>query len=223
MTVGATADRTHLAEHSQRQNALRDALGERAYVTAIEIAEHFPKDAGTVASLLLTRLTLQPGEATFLGPGIIHAHLSGMCLEVMASSDNVLRAGLTNKHIDRAALVQCLDNGMSRVARVNPEQHGFSTEVFSPDVEEFALSVTQCSHADDDGVELPGEGARILICTGGYVDVSNESGETIQLNSGESIYASEPDGVLRAHGIGEVAQAYTPLSDALGGRMLDLH
>ena len=98
-------------EIMQVVEACRDALErgmdiKRAYATVIEVAEFFPQDAGTVASLLLNRLTLQSGEAAFLGAGIIHAHLSGMCLEVMACSDNVLRAGLTNKHIDRGALVR---------------------------------------------------------------------------------------------------------------------
>ncbi len=102
-------------------------------------------------SLTLNRLTLQPGEAAFLGTGIIHAHLRGMCLEVMAASDNVLRAGLTSKPLDAEGLVKCLDRGMSRLARVTPEPFGFSTDVFSPDVREFALAVSQCSRAEPDG------------------------------------------------------------------------
>lgn len=194
----------------------------RAYATAVEIAEFFPEDIGTVVSLLLNRLTLQPGEAAFLGTGIIHAHLSGMCLEVMACSDNVLRAGLTTKHIDRKGLVRCLDKGMSRVARVTPHQVGFSTDVFSPDVDEFALAVTQCSNADVDGVELPSRGARILICTGGHVDLENEAGQSITMARGDSVFASASDGILVARGIGEVAQAYAPHPDGPAGAMVDL-
>ncbi|MGA8988768.1 mannose-6-phosphate isomerase, class I, partial [Aeromicrobium sp.] len=112
----------------------------RAYVTAAEIAKHYPDDIGVVISLTLNRLTLQPGEAAFLGTGIIHAHLRGMCLEVMAASDNVLRAGLTSKPLNPEGLIKCLDRGMSRLARVTPEPFGFSTDVFSPDVQEFALA-----------------------------------------------------------------------------------
>ena len=208
-------------------DACRDALDrgmdiKRAYATAVEVAVYFPEDVGTVVSLLLNRLTLQPGEAAFLGAGIIHAHLSGMCLEVMACSDNVLRAGLTTKHIDRQGLVRCLDKGMSRVARVTPHQVGFSTDVFSPDVDEFALAVTQCSLADVDGVELPSRGARILICTGGYVDLENEAGQSIKMARGDSVFASASDGLLKARGIGEVAQAYAPHPDAPAGAMVDL-
>ena len=105
---------------------------------------------------------------------------------------------------------------------VTPRQFGFSTEIFSPNVEEFALAVSQCSPVDVDGVELPGRGARILICTGGYVEVSNEVGERLRLERGESMFASADDGRLRARGVGEVAQAYTPSPDAPDIRMLDL-
>lgn len=214
-------------EITQVIDACQDALDrgldiKRAYATAVEVAEFFPEDIGTVASLLLNRLTLQPGEAAFLDDGIIHAHLSGMCLEVMACSDNVLRAGLTTKHIDRQGLVRCLDKGMSRVARVTPHQVGFSTDVFSPDVDEFALAVTQCSHADVDGVELPSRGARILICTGGDVYLENEVGQSIKMARGDSVFASPSDGLLVARGIGEVAQAYSPHPDAPVGTMVDL-
>ena len=111
---------------------------------------------------------------------------------------------------------------MSRVARVTPRQFGFSTEIFSPDVEEFAVAVTQCSHADVAGVELPSRGARILICTGGYVELENEAGESIKMQRGESVFATSSDGLLRARGIGEVALAFTPSPDAPDSRMLDL-
>ena len=194
----------------------------RAYATAVEIAEHHPGDVGVVISLLLNRLTLQPGEAAFLGAGIIHAHLQGMCLEVMVSSDNVLRAGLTTKHLDPVGLVGCLDKGMSRLARVTPEQFGFSTDVFSPAVEEFALAVTQCSRAEPDGAVLPDAPRRIVVCTGGVVDLVNEHGERVTLQRGESVYADASDGVLRGIGTGELAQAYTPTAETPEAELTDL-
>lgn len=194
----------------------------RAYVTAVEIEQHHPGDVGVIVSLLLNRLTLQPGEAAYLGAGIIHAHLSGMCLEVMISSDNVLRAGLTPKHVDPAGLVQCLEEGMSRVARVSPETFGMSTDVFNPSLGEFGLSVTQCSQADPTGVVLPQRGHRLLVCTGGEVALVNERDETLWLKRGDSAYAGEKDGELRVVGTGEIAQAYVPPPDADPGTMTDL-
>lgn len=192
----------------------------RAYATAVEIAEHHPDDVGVIISLLLNRLTLQPGEAAYLGTGIIHAHLRGMCLEVMVSSDNVLRAGLTSKHVDPVGLVQCLEEGMSRVARVTPRLFGTSTDVYSP-TEDFALSITQSSQADPAGVALPASGPRLLVCTGGEVALLNERDQMLHLRRGDTAFADDSDGDLRVVGTGEVAQAYRPTGDD-ANELLDL-
>ena len=220
-------DKPDVAEIDRMVASCRDLTEQgidvkRAYMTAAEIAEHHPGDVGIVVSLLLNRLTLQPGEAAFLGPGIIHAHLSGMCLEVMASSDNVLRAGLTSKHLDPPGLLGSLDRGRSRLARVAPEPFGFSTDVFSPAVEEFALAVTQCSRAEPDGVELPDAPRRIVLCTGGVVELANAHGERVRMQRGESVYADESDGTLRGIGTGELAQAYTPTAETPEAALTDL-
>jgi mannose-6-phosphate isomerase len=194
----------------------------RAYASVAEIAPHYPGDVGVVVSLLLNRLTLQPGEAAYLGAGIVHAHLRGMCVEVMVNSDNVLRAGLTAKHLDPAGVVASVDAEMSRLARVTPDLVGTSTDVFEPGDGEFGLAVCQTSQADKDGVELPETGARILVCTGGEVELSNAHGESLRLTRGSVMYAGAEDGSLRVHGTGEVAQAYLPTEEGRRRRMLDL-
>jgi mannose-6-phosphate isomerase len=194
----------------------------RAYATAVWVAEHYPDDPGVVISLMLNRLTLQPGEAAFLDTGVIHAHLGGMCLEIMASSDNVLRAGLTSKPLDIAGLVTCLDGGMSRVARVTPELFGEHTDVFDPDVREFALAVSQCSKAAPEGTTLPDADHRIIVCTGGVVELVNVHGERQTLARGAAVYAGPDDGLLRAVGTGEVAQAYAPRAGGHHGALVDL-
>lgn len=201
----------------QCRTALDDGIDiRRAYATAVEIEKFYPGDVGVLVSLMLNRLTLQPGEAAYLDTGIIHAHVSGMCLEVMVCSDNVLRAGLTTKHLDPAGLVLCLEEGMSRVARVTPQLFGTSTDVFSP-TREFALSITQSSQAEPAGVVLPASGRRLLVCTGGEVALLNERDELLHLRRGDAAYADETDGKLRAVGTGEVAQAYAP--DGAAGRL----
>jgi mannose-6-phosphate isomerase len=145
-----------------------------------------------------------------------------MCLEVMAASDNVLRAGLTSKHLDPVGLVSCLDEGMSRLARVTPEAFNFSTDVFSPAVDEFALAITQCSRAEPEGAVLPDARRRIVVCTGGEVELVNERGERMTLQRGDSAYADESDGVVRATGTGELAQAYTPTAETPAAALTDL-
>lgn len=195
----------------------------RAYATAVEISEHYPDDVGVIISLMLNRMTLQPGEAAYLGAGIIHAHLKGLCLEVMASSDNVLRAGLTTKHVDPDGLVACLGGtGMARIARVNPEFALADTEVFSPSDVEFALAITQVSLAEPDGVSLVSSPRSLLICTGGEVEVRNAAGQSIRLARGDSAYLEPGDGVCSVAGLGEVAQAYEPARRAVHSRLVDV-
>lgn len=198
----------------------------RAYATAALIARYHPGDVGILVSLMLNRITLQPGEAMFFGTGVIHAHLSGLCLEAMANSDNVMRAGLTRKALDPAGLIRSLEAGMSRVARVEPEYASFSTEVFSPAVEEFALAVTQVSPADPAGVELIEATHSIVMCIGGAVKVVNAAGEELSLARGDAVYTGAADGPLTLFGTGEIAQIYPPdqttpessLSDLVGNR-----
>jgi mannose-6-phosphate isomerase len=194
----------------------------RAYATAVEIAEHHPDDVGVVISLMLNRMTLQPGEAAYLETGVIHAHLRGLCLEVMASSDNVLRAGLTSKHIDPEGLVACLESGMARVARVTPDFLDYDTEVFSPAGGGFALAVTQISAAAPEGVELVRSDGSVLVCTGGEVTVTTEAGEKATIGRGEALYLSPEDRGATVLGLGEVAQAYVPPTRALRSRLVNV-
>lgn len=73
----------------------------------IELSQSYPNDIGLFAPLMLNVLTLKPGEAMYLDARTPHAYLKGTALEVMANSDNVLRAGLTPKHIDVRELAKC--------------------------------------------------------------------------------------------------------------------
>lgn len=203
------------------QRALDNGLDiKRAYITAVELATTSPGDVGVLLALLMNRLTLQPGEAAYLATGIIHAHLRGLCLEVMVSSDNVLRAGLTTKHVDPDGLVRCLEEGTSRAARVEPQVVNYSTDVFIPGTE-FALSVTQSSPADPAGVVLPASGPRLLVCTDGDVALVNARGDILRLERGDAAYAEDADGALRVLGTGEVAQAFVP-SGGETGQLFDL-
>src|SRR5690606_3952458 len=85
-------------------NSQRDR---RRWLSILE--ERYPSDASVVVALLLNHVRLRPGEAIFLGPGKLHAYLHGAGVEVMGSSDNVVRGGLTSKHVDVDALLDLLD------------------------------------------------------------------------------------------------------------------
>lgn len=177
----------------------------RGYLTVVEAARIHPSDPGLVVALLLNRLTIAPGQSAFIGPGLIHAHLSGLCLEVMASSDNVFRAGLTTKRVNAEGVLASLGAADGGDAGIAPSRFGAATEVFEPGGGLFALSV---SHGSEP--RLPGVGHRILLCVDGEVDVVSESGDQVSLVRGQAAFASAGDGGLELRGSGTTAQAYVP-------------
>ena len=89
--------------------------------TVLELGERYPGDAGVLAALLLNRLTLRPGEGIYLPAGNLHTYLHGVGIEVMANSDNVLRGGLTPKHVDVPELLRVLDFTPASEATLRPK------------------------------------------------------------------------------------------------------
>lgn len=88
--------------------------------TVKRLVQHYPEDPGIAVGLLLNRLSLAPQEAQFLPAGSLHAYLEGVGIELMGPSDNVLRAGLTAKHVDAAellAIADCTELGDPRMPR----------------------------------------------------------------------------------------------------------
>jgi mannose-6-phosphate isomerase len=114
-------------------------------------AEDFPGDIGSVLALLLNYVRLAPGEAIFLGAGNVHAYLRGVCVELLANSDNVLRCGLTPKHIDVPELVRIADFAPVAEPRHRPSCEAADRVDFRPPVPDFELSVRRAA------AELPGE------------------------------------------------------------------
>ena len=129
-------------------------------------ARDFSGDVGVVLALLLNHVRLRPGQAIFLGAGNVHAYLSGMGVEIMAASDNVLRCGLTSKHIDAGELLQITDF----VELPNPIWPA-GAEGFTVPVPDFALFPVQSG----DEHELHIAGPRIVLCTNGRLEVAGTS------------------------------------------------
>ncbi|NUP19924.1 MAG: mannose-6-phosphate isomerase, class I, partial [Streptomyces sp.] len=105
LTAILTADPDEMARTVADAAAACTRLG-GDYARYADIAHHFPGDPGVIAAMLLNHVRLQPGEALFLGAGIPHAYLNGLGVEIMANSDNVLRCGLTPKHVDVPELLR---------------------------------------------------------------------------------------------------------------------
>ncbi|GAA2005241.1 mannose-6-phosphate isomerase, class I [Nocardiopsis rhodophaea] len=171
--------------------------------TVIELARRYPGDPGAVAALLLNRITLRPGEALFLPAGNVHAYLRGTAVEVMASSDNVLRAGLTGKHVDVPELLEVVDFSVLPVPYSQPVTADGRTE-FRPGVGEFALAVLGPGTID---ARLPGGVPSVVLALDGTAELRAESGTAMTLSRGESVFVPADSGVVSARGSGHVVAA----------------
>ncbi|WP_298460458.1 mannose-6-phosphate isomerase, class I [uncultured Cellulomonas sp.] len=206
------ADRPSAQDVAELVEACRERLAAgstspRADATVLTLAAAYPGDPGVVAALLLNPVSLQPGEALFVPAGGVHAYLGGLGVEVMANSDNVLRAGLTAKHVDVDELLECVDYVAAPPIRTAPEVFHGATRVFYAPVDDFELSITDL---DDDGVHpLPGRGPRVLLCLDGVVTVSS-AGHSVRLERGGSVFVPAAEGSLTACGAGTLVQADVP-------------
>ena len=158
----------------------------------------FPGDPGVVAALLLNRVRLQPGEALYLGAGVPHAYLSGTGVEIMANSDNVLRSGLTPKHVDLPELLRVVvfrslaPDVLHPVADVDGEQ------VYPTPIDEFRLSRFTLGGAAPNAGRIPGDTPQILLCTEGTAVLTDAQGSSVTLHRGESVFVPAGGSGLRA-------------------------
>ena len=181
----------------------------------LELGERYPGDAGVLAALLLNRISLKPGEAIYLAAGNLHTYLHGVGVEVMANSDNVLRGGLTPKHVDVPELLRVLDFTPTAESALRPEITRDGMElVYNTPAPEFAVSVLdvggeQLGHEID--VPARHDGPQILLCTEGSTVVHAKSA-TLTLERGAAAWVSADDGPIRL-----VAQHPTKLFRATVG------
>ena len=167
-----------------------------ACAAAVREAGNRPGDLGVAAMLLMRHTVLAPGQAVFMPAGGLHAYLHGTGIEVLANSDNVVRAGLTGKHIDVPELLKLLDPAVT-VPVLTPAALGDGVTWFDTPAPEFRLYVADLA---EPSVTLPAAGPRIALCTDGTAALTSESGEAVKLARGESCFASAADGSLRATG-----------------------
>ncbi|WP_181762502.1 mannose-6-phosphate isomerase, class I [Pseudarthrobacter sp. B4EP4b] len=187
-----------------------DTVIRAACSTVNELAHLYPGDIGAVISLMLNRVRLQPGQLVFLADGVPHAYLGGFGLEIMGNSDNVLRLGLTSKHIDIPSMLQALDFGSSGF-EVETAPSYQVTHVFEPPTPEYALSITRPHLASGSTAVLPGAGPRVLVCLGGQVRAATGTDQQgAVLTRGASLFVPAGEGEISASGCGVLAQAFVP-------------
>ncbi|MER5761317.1 mannose-6-phosphate isomerase, class I [Streptomyces sp. NPDC002082] len=184
LTAVLTADRTEMARTVSEAAAAAERIG-GAYAPYAGLVHHYPGDPGVIAAMLLNHVQLQPGEAMFLGAGIPHAYLDGLGVELMANSDNVLRCGLTPKHVDVPELlkVTLFEPGDPGILR--PEGNG--EEVYETPIDEFRLSRFVLAAGGAPRI-LPDGTAQILLCTAGSPRANSPKSGELALAPGESVF-----------------------------------
>ncbi|MFF9431845.1 mannose-6-phosphate isomerase, class I [Streptomyces sp. NPDC014746] len=187
LTALLTADRDEMAHTVAEAAAAADRLG-GDHAPFASLAHHYPGDPGVIAAMLLNRVRLQPGEALYLGAGVPHAYLDGLGVEIMANSDNVLRCGLTPKHVDVPELLRIVRFEPNESAVLRPEASPSGEEVYETPIDEFRLSrFVRAEGAAPNDLTTPTP--QILLAVAGRP----RAGETV-LGPGDSVFvpAGEP-------------------------------
>ncbi|MEV7186507.1 mannose-6-phosphate isomerase, class I [Kitasatospora sp. NPDC093102] len=171
------------------------------YAPYARIAKDFPDDRGLIAGMLLNHVRLRAGEALYLGAGVPHAYLSGICVELQANSDNVLRAGLTPKHIDVPELLKVVvfEAGAPEVLAPVLVEATPGEELYPVPIDEFRLSRFTL-----DGVEraIDGRTPQILLCTEGAARLTGADGTVLELARGQSAFLPATGTPARLSGAG---------------------
>jgi mannose-6-phosphate isomerase len=174
---------------------------------AVRLERLYPGDPGIVTSLLLNLVHLEPGEAIYLGAGNLHAYLGGAGVEIMASSDNVLRGGLTPKHVDLDELLRVLDFADGPVEVIEPRSIDPDEDVWDTPAREFRLSRLSVNRRRVSRVVT---GPEILLCAEGAVLISDPSG-MVSLSRGGSAFVPASCEEYTLTGQGQVFRASVPV------------
>jgi mannose-6-phosphate isomerase len=156
----------------------------------VSLADAYPGDPSVLVTLLLNRVTLDPFEAIFLGPGNLHAYLRGTGVEIMGASDNVIRGGLTSKHVDVDELLAVLDFTPLRDPIVRPVDVSRGRWCYETPHTPFRLWRFDVAGS----LEHIATGRELLLCTGGDVGA---------ISPGQALYLA-PDEHVRFDGDGTV-------------------
>ena len=162
----------------------------------------YPGDAGLVLALALNLVVLEPGQALYLPAGNLHAYLEGTGVEIMASSDNVLRGGLTPKHVDANELLNVLDFRPSAATLTPVEQRDGGVRYVTP-AREFELSHIELAES---ALRVSVNGPEIVVATRGSVAV-RRANDAVTLASGESVFVPAAGGNYDLSGAGTAFRA----------------
>lgn len=172
---------------------------------------HFPGDVGVLAPLFLNLVCLQPDEAMAISCGELHAYLEGAAVELMANSDNVLRGGLTVKHLDIPELLRVLRFSESSVHILEPTWERLQEGVYPTQTEEFVLSVIK-ARTGGQFISTRNRAVEIMICTAGGGEITDmATADTLSLSKGTSVMVPAAVGQYEIHGDATIYKASVPL------------
>jgi mannose-6-phosphate isomerase len=176
----------------------------------LALAEAYPGDIGILAPIILNLIHMKPGQAIYLPAGQLHAYLKGVGIELMANSDNVLRGGLTPKHIDREELMHVLHFAPAPPEMVVAQPVSATETTFPTPAEEFALAQIHVTH-DAPHASPRQRNVEILFVAEGDVLVASDNGEPpLPLTRGDSVLIPAAAGAYRLAGKAEIYRATVP-------------
>ena len=181
----------------------------RVYAAVPSLIDSYPDDPSVLVTLLLNHVVLAPGEAMFIDAGVIHAPTAGFGIEVMASSDNVLRTGLTPKHVDIPELLETASFTPMPTPLWAPSEFGGEGDVrLAPPVDEFELHVLRLGAPH---VLFEHSDPRVVLCLEGKAQIVGGS-TVLTLEQGESAFVGACHAPICVSGTGRAAVAQTPPS-----------
>ncbi|WP_281289793.1 mannose-6-phosphate isomerase, class I [Nocardioides rubriscoriae] len=180
----------------------------RTFTRVGELVTAYPRDPGVLVTLLLNNVVLAPGEAMFVNAGVVHAYLEGLGVEIMASSDNVLRAGLTPKHMDVPELLRITSFAPIAPPRWDPAERTRDFCRLEPPVTEFSLTVGRTPLR-----RVPPTGPRTILVLEGSVTVALRDASTppVTATRGQSVFVTHADGPVELTGDARVAIGSVPV------------
>ncbi len=170
---------------------------QRELSTVVSLNGTYPGDPGVLLSLLLNRVSLKPGEAIYLPAGNIHAYLRGLGVEVMASSDNVLRGGLTRKHVDVPELMKTVEFRAFPVPMIQADITELGQEIWAPPFREFQLQRAVLEPGGSP-VPLAQNGPMLVIAVEGSALMDSPRGDML-LERGASVFVPARENPVVAH------------------------
>jgi mannose-6-phosphate isomerase len=159
----------------------------------LELAEAYPGDVGVLAALLLNHVVLTSGQAMYLPAGRLHTYLRGTAVEISTNSDNVLRGGLTAKHIDVPELLRVLDFSYGELPVQCGEPVGPYETAYRTPAEEFQLTRLDWAAGESTPVCLPSPWPQILLCTQGSAQLRSPDGGSVTVRRGGSAWLAAAD------------------------------